>query len=506
MEAAKRVAKNTGILYIRMAITVFISLYSTRLILSALGVADFGLFNLVGGVISMLGFLNSSMAAATQRFMSFAHGEGDIKKIKRIFNMSSVLHWGIAIMVLLLLEVASYFCFNGTLNIAPDRIFVAKLIYQFMVISTIFTVISVPYEAVITSHENMMVYAVMGVIEAFLKLGIAIYITYSSMDHLVMYGILMAALSILLLIFKRIYCHRVYDECNLNVVKYFDKSLLQKMSRFAAWSFLGSSTSMISSYGQGVILNIFFGTLINSAQAVAMQVSGQIGTFSLTMRNALNPILMKSLGAGNINMMLKASILGTKISFFLFILFAIPVFIEMSFIFNLWLRDVPIYALIFCKLLLLRNLIEQFYTTLTSTIAASGNIVGLEICTMILNILPLFFSYFFLKQNYPVYSVYIIYLIYSILFLIIVIYFANKTSGISIWFFSFNVVFRLLILSFILFFISSRHTYFMSPSITRLFFTICLTSTSIIIFGWYIGFTNEDRTNLIKYIKNYKKL
>jgi O-antigen/teichoic acid export membrane protein len=225
MEAAKRVAKNTGILYIRMAITVFISLYSTRLILAALGVSDFGLFNLVGGVISMLGFLNSSMAAATQRFISFAQGAGDQEKVKRIFNMSSLLHWGISILVLLLLEVAGYFFFHGILNIAPDRLEVAKLIYQFMVISTLFTVISVPYEAVITSHENMLVYAVMGVIEAVLKLGIAFYITYTGLDHLVMYGLLMVVLSVLLLIVKRIYCHRVYEECQLRVSQYFDKPL-----------------------------------------------------------------------------------------------------------------------------------------------------------------------------------------------------------------------------------------------------------------------------------------
>jgi O-antigen/teichoic acid export membrane protein len=207
LEAAKRVAKNTGILYARMAITVFISLYSTRLILAALGVEDFGLFNVVGGVISMLGFLNSSMAAATQRFMSFAQGAGDLEKVKRIFNMSSLLHWGISILVFILLEGAGYFFFHGILNIASDRIEVAKLIYQFMVISTLFTVISVPYEAVITSHENMLVYAVMGVIEAVLKLGIALYINYSQMDHLVMYGILMAALSIFLLLVTRVVYH-----------------------------------------------------------------------------------------------------------------------------------------------------------------------------------------------------------------------------------------------------------------------------------------------------------
>lgn len=191
MQEAHRVAKNTGILYARMAITVFISLYSTRLILVSLGVADFGLFNVVGGVIAMLGFLNSSMASATQRFMSYAQGEGNLEKVKRIFNMSTILHAAIAIIMVFVLEIAGYF-FNGILKIAADRVEVAKIIYHFMVASTFFTVLSVPYEAVITSHENMLFYAILGILESVLKLGIAFYITYSAYDHLVMYGLLMA--------------------------------------------------------------------------------------------------------------------------------------------------------------------------------------------------------------------------------------------------------------------------------------------------------------------------
>ena len=180
MHAANRVAFNTGVLYIRMAVTVFVSLYATRLVLNALGVQDFGLFNLVGGLIAMLGFLNGSMAAATQRFISFAQGANDLENIKRIFNVSIILHILIAIMVVVVFEIAGYFFFNGILNIAPERLHIAKIIYQFMVVSTLFTIISVPYEAVITSHENMTFYAILGIIEAILKLAVAFYISYKS--------------------------------------------------------------------------------------------------------------------------------------------------------------------------------------------------------------------------------------------------------------------------------------------------------------------------------------
>lgn len=435
MEAAKRVAKNTGILYARMAITVFISLYSTRLILAALGVADFGLFNVVGGVISMLGFLNSSMAAATQRFMSFAQGAGDLEKVKRIFNMSSLLHWGIAVLVLFLLEGAGYFFFHGVLNIAPDRMDVAKLIYQFMVISTLFTVISVPYEAVITSHENMLVYAIMGVIEAILKLGIAFYITYTGMDHLVMYGVLMAALSILLLLIKRIYCHRVYEECHLQIGKYYDKLLLKEMGGFAGWSLLGSSSGMFLGYGQNIVVNIFFGTTVNAAQAVSRQIAGQLSVLSTTLVKALNPIIDKSEGSGNREKMISATLTGTKVSFFLLSFLLVPFLLEMPYLIHLWLKNLPNYTIIFCYLMLIGSLLEQFFIPLNNAIGAVGRIKEFQKIDVLLNIFPLVTSFLFYKLGYPPQTFYIISLIFIILKLLNSVYIANKNFELSILFF-----------------------------------------------------------------------
>jgi O-antigen/teichoic acid export membrane protein len=435
LEAVKRVAKNTGILYARMAITVFISLYSTQLILAALGVADFGLFNLVGGVISMLGFLNSSMAAATQRFMSFAQGAGDLEKVKRIFNMSSLLHWGIAILVFLLLEGAGYFFFHGVLNISADRIEVAKLIYQFMVISTLFTVISVPYEAVITSHENMLVYAVMGVIEAILKLGIALYITHTGMDHLVMYGLLMASLSIFLLVIKRIYCHRVYEECHLHIKQYYDRPLLKEIGGFAGWSLLGSSSSMFLGYGQNIVVNIFFGTSINAAQAVSRQIAGQLSVLSTTLVKALNPIIDKSEGSGNREKMIIATLTGTKVSFFLLSFLLVPFLLEMPYLFHLWLKKLPNYSVIFCYLMLIGSLLEQFFIPLNNAIGAVGRIKEFQKIDFLLNFFPLILAYLFYKSGYPPQTFYIISLVFIIFKLLNSVYIANKNFEFSVLYF-----------------------------------------------------------------------
>jgi Na+-driven multidrug efflux pump len=496
MQAAHRVAKNTGILYARMAITMFISLYATRLVLAALGVADFGLFNVVGGAIAMLGFLNSSMATATQRFMSFAQGAGDFEKVKRIFNMSTLLHWGIALVILLVLEIAGYFFFNGVLNIAPERLGVAKIIYQFMVISTLFTVISVPYEAVITSHENMMVYAILGIIEAVLKLGIALYITYSSQDHLVAYGFLMATLSIFLLVLRRIYCHRYYSECVLQLRLYYDKPLLKEMGGFAGWSLLGSSSNMLSNYGQGIIMNVFFGTVVNAAQGISAQISGQLNVFASTLIKALNPMIGKSEGAGDRDMMLKAAMIGSKVSFFLLIILYVPFLIELPYILKQWLNNVPEYAVVFCSLLLLRNLIEQLFIPLVSAISAEGNIKGYQKISSILVLFPLVISYFLFRWHNPPYVLYLSFLLYSIVASSFILYYANINCQLSIKVFFSTVIIRCLGVFLIMFFIAYLPVLFLESSFVRLLLVLFLSSISFLGFVYFLGFTKKERVKV----------
>lgn len=502
MEAATRVAKNTLILYLRMAITLFISLYSTRLVLLALGVSDFGLFNVVGGVIAMLGFLNSSMAAATQRFMSFTHGTGDVEKIKRIFNVSTILHWGIAFVIFGLLEIVGFFLFNGILNIDPARIGMAKIIYQFMIVSTIFTVISVPYEAVLTSHENMTVYAILGVFEAVAKLGIAFYITYSSLDHLLMYGLLIAVLAIILLILKRIYCHKYYTECKINIRYYYDKVLLKEMGGYAGWSLMGNSANMITNYGQGIVINLFFGTVVNAAQGVASQISGQLNVLAITLIKALNPVLGKSEGAGNRKGMLKAAFMGSKISFFLLMLLYIPFFIELPFIFKVWLKKVPEFAIIFARLLMVRSLIEQLFITIASTISAQGNIKAFQLRASLLLLFPLIVSYILFEFGYPPYTMYIVFIVYALFASINILYTSVVNCQLPLFDFLRNVLFRCL-LSFLIVFLLAIIPYIMieESSLVRLLLVVFISSISYLFSVYFIGFTKEESLK-IKEISN----
>lgn len=501
MQAAHRVAKNTVILYGRMAITVFISLYATRLILAALGAADFGLFTVVGGVIAMLGFLNDSMTTATQRFMSFAQGSGDLEKVRRIFNMSTILHIGIAIVLVLILEIAGYFFFHGVLKISPNRIEVARLIYQFMVVSTFFTVISVPYDAVITSHENMVLIAILGIVESLLKLSIAFYITHSTNDHLVVYGLLMAFLSVILLIAKRVYCQKKYSECSISIRKYFDKHLLIELGSFAGWSLLGSSSSMVAFYGQGMIINIFFGTVVNAAQGIAAQISGQLGVFAVKLMSALNPMIDKSEGAGNRELMLKATMMGSKISFFMLGILYIPFLLEMPNLLELWLKNVPEYTIVFCRLLLIRNLLEQFYIPLITSINAVGKIAKFQKVSAFLNITPFVVSYICFSYGYSPTSLYIIYLCYSLLMFCSVLYFSKKYCDLSIIFFLKKIVLKCLIVFVLSMFLSSLIYLSFTYSISRIIGVFILSISSFLFFVWIIGLSDEEK-RLVKKIFN----
>jgi Na+-driven multidrug efflux pump len=496
MHTAKRIALNTGFLYGRMAVTVFISLYTTRLILVALGAGDFGIFNVVGGIILMLGFLNASMASATQRFMSFAQGKGDIHRLQQIFNVSVFLHILISLTLLIILEATGYFLFNHVLNISPDRLNAAKLIYQFMVVSTLFTVVSVPYDAAINARENMLLFALLGVLEAVLKLGIALFILHHTGDRLIIYGFLMAALSIFLFLIRAAYCQKKYIECKLAVKSNYDHSLMKEMTSFAGWSLMGSSTSMISNYGQGMVLNVFFGTVINAAQGIANQVSGQLGAFSATMLRALNPTIAKSEGAGNRDLMVRSALVGSKVSFFLLVLLILPAIVEMPYILHLWLKNVPPYTVLFCQLLLSRDMIEQLFLTLATSISAVGNIRKFQIVSSILTFFPLVVTYMLFHMGYPPYAMYIVFIVYSILFAANVLYFSNRLFNLSYTIFAKEVLLRCVASFGVSLMAASIPHAFMHEGFLRFIIDVATGILTFLVSFYYIGFTKTERASI----------
>jgi O-antigen/teichoic acid export membrane protein len=500
MQAANRVAKNTLILYARMGITMFVSLYSTRLILAALGVADFGIFNVVGGAIAMLTFLNTAMASATQRFMSYAQGEGNYHKQKNIFNVSVLLHFFIGLALILLLEIAGYFLFNGILKIDSERIDAAKLIYQFLIASTFFTIISVPYDAVINAHENMLFVALLGIFEAVLKLSIAFYVTYTGFDKLASYGLLMASLAVLLLIIRRVYCHKKYEEVDIKIRKYFNKPLFNEMTNFAGWSLLSSGASIITMQGTSIILNSFFGVFVNAAQGVTNQISGQLMVFSNTMLKALNPVIVKSEGGNERNRMLNASLFGNKISYLLLTFFSIPVILEMPFILDIWLKEVPNYTVVFCRLTLIRLSFAQLTITFATAIGATGNIRKYTFFRSMIFILLLPTSFFlFLLGASPI-AMYISMIFMVIALLISDVYFTHKLCGLSISFFFKNIIIRCLFTSIFTAISVYIAFLFMQEGINRLLVVLIFNLLAFVFFGTIIAFTKKEKQQMISII------
>ncbi|WP_320113700.1 MATE family efflux transporter [Draconibacterium orientale] len=432
MSPAERVAVNTGILYARMGITIFITLFVTRIILDSLGAEDFGIFNLIAGAIAMLTFLNTAMAGASQRFMSYAQGEGDIKKQKYIFNVSIILHLSIAILVIIIIEIAGYFLFKGVLSIPEGRLHAAKVIYQFMLVSTFFTIISVPYDAIINAHENMLFVAILSITETIFKLAIAIFVSYTSSDKLISYGLLMALISIVLLFIRQIYCHRKYVEVQIHPKRYFKIPLFMEMTSYAGWALLCTTTSIVTMQGMSILLNTFFGVIVNAAQGIANQISGLLMSFSNTMLKALNPVIVKSEGGKNRELMLKASLTGNKISFYLYAFFAIPTIIEMPFLLSIWLKETPDFAIIFCRLSLFKTLIQQPTITFYTSIAATGKVKPNSIVDSILWSLLLPISYVAFRMGSTPEVIYINLIILALSLTLSKIYFVYRIVGLPI--------------------------------------------------------------------------
>lgn len=494
MTTSERILKNTGFLYIKMGITVFISLYTTRLVLNALGASDFGIFGVVGGAITMMGFLNSAMASATQRFMSYSQGEGNKERQRYIFNNSLVLHWCIAIVVALLLEIAALFFFNGILNIAPGRIEAAKWIYHFMVISTLFTIFSVPYDAAINAHENMFYYAVVGILESILKLGIAFYVVYTAHDKLIIYGLLMAILAIFLLFIKQVYCQANYDECRYRLKAYFSKGVMKELTGFAGWNLVGTTGTLLGNCGGSVVVNHYFGTAINAAQEVGSQLRGQMLTFSNNMLKALTPVIVKKEGAGDRQAMLKFSLTGSKLSFLMFAMLAVPFIVETPFIMKVWLKNVPEWTICFSRFQMCTSLMEQLTITLGTTIAATGKIKELNIFCSIARFVPLFlYIAAFSCGGAPYWQMIIVLINFGIVINAFTIYQCKKYCGLSVRVFCKVVLYPCCFCSIFAFLIGSIPSLFMEEGWIRLVLSTTVTLLVYVLSTYFVGFNAEEK-------------
>lgn len=508
MKSAQRVAFNTAILYLRMVLTVLISLYSTRLVLNALGVTDFGIFNLVAGVIALLSFLNNAMATSTQRYLSYYQGANDGDKVKVVFRNSLLLHILIGIVLVVLLELAGLVLFDYVLKIKPDRLEAAKSIYHFMSATVFFTIITVPFTASLIAHENMLWVAIVNIFETILKLLIALSLVWIGNDRLITYGFLTAAISIISFILYATYCWRTYPECTLSISDKLDKPLIKELTSFAGWNLFGSLCYMGRTQGLAIVLNVFYGTIVNAAYGIANQVSSQLNFFSSTLLRAINPQIMKSEGAGDRQRMLRLSMMASKFGFIFLAAFVIPLIFEMDFVLAIWLRSVPAYTVSFCSYMLIYILISQLTIGIQSALQATGKVRSYQVVVGCVVLLTPVLSCLLLYNGFDPSSVFICNIFIEVLATALRLFFAKRIASLDLLEYYRNVIVRGLvpiIIACVLCWVVSAYVVLSY----RPLITILSSSVAIGLSTYYLGLNRDERTMidslLEKWISRFSK-
>ena len=412
----RQIAKNTMFLYLRMFVSIIVNLYTVRLLWQVLGIDNYGIYNLVGGIVLMFAFLNNAMIASSQRFISFAMGKNDLTSLQKAFSISLTVHLILAIIVLVLAETIGLWFLNTRLNIPNGRITAANCVYQCSIISFLLTIISVPYNACIVAHEHMKIYGYFGILDVFLKLGIVLIVAVSPFDTLVFYSILVLCLSTFMRYIYTVYCRRHFAECKYR--KFNDSNLMKEMFSFAGWSFIGNMGFSVRDQGMNIILNMFFNVAVNAAKGIANQVGTVINGFASNFTMAINPQLTKRYASGNINDMIQLMINGCKFSLLLMSIIVIPLIFSAHTLLSLWLGKIAPYTIGFLQLVLLMSLIECVVSPITTSLQATGKIRKFQIVISIIMIANLPLAWLWLKLEENPYIVMFVALITSVIGLV----------------------------------------------------------------------------------------
>ena len=409
----KRIAQNSLLLYVRMFITMLMGLITSRLVLDALGVIDYGIYNVVGGVTSMFVFLNTTMSVATSRFIAFAIGENNKKKLCTIYNQARIIHYGIGLLVLVLIESFGQWMVYNKLNLPYDRVTASILVLHSVSVVTILNIMSTPDMALIIAYERMKSFAYISIFDSTMKLLATIVLVFFSGDKLIFYAILVTMIQVVDRIFYLVYCRRNFEEakCKLR----FDRPVFRKMFSFAGWNLLGNLSVMTIEQGMSVLLNIFCGPAINAARGLSTSLSNYVAAFANNARMAINPQITKSYAENNLAFMHKLIALSSISFFYILILIAVPLYFVIDYILKMWLIDVHEYTSVFFKLTMAYLLVNSFANPIIIGIHATGNIKRFQIVEGAIMLLTLPSAYISLSTGMSPPSVYISMIVFAIL-------------------------------------------------------------------------------------------
>lgn len=498
----KRIAKNTVVLYIRMIVVMLITLYTSRVVLKALGVDDFGLYGVIGGVVGLFGFLKTSMGKATQRFLNVemvAEG-GDLRKV---FRTSMTIHFLIAIVILILAETIGLWFLNAKINIPQGREFAAFFIYQTTVISICVSMIEIPFHADIIAHEKMTFFAVVSVVDAFLKLLIAFLILYDNGDKLILYGLFMMAISVINVVLYYIYCKRKFFEISFRPC--FDRERFRSIFGFVGWTLLGQVAVIGCNHGNGILVNMFHSVAANAAMSIGSQVSHAVTNLSSNFQTAFNPQITKSYAEGNYDYLRSLVFTTSKISYCLLFVVMLPIAFNIDFILDLWLDKVPDLSNIFCILFMANAIINALSAPLTYSVMASGKIKWFQIVTAIVYLSDLVILYFLFSMGLPPATALWVKVGIMVVNLFVRLYYAHREID-CIDFSSY--IKQVLIPLFLMSVSSIAVAVALHPFFTDLTMRIMLTMAIVLaelLLMWLVALDNNQRKSLVSIIQKKKR-
>lgn len=496
----KRIAKNTLLLYCRMLFSLFVSLYTSRIILNSLGVENFGIYNVVGGVVTMFSFLNATLAGASQRFIAFEIGKGDESSLVRTFKTTQFLHLSLAFILFVLIESIGLWFLNTKMNIDSTRMVAANWVFQCSTLSLLVAIISVPYNATIIAHEKMSAFAFIGIFEVLTKLGVACAVSFSPYDRLIVYAILILFIQVSIRMIYGVYCRNKFIECKNSSLS-FDKKIIKEMTSYVGWNTIGAIAYVAREQGVNIVINLFCGTAINAARAISSQVTNALYGFISNFQTAINPQITKQYASGNISSMILLIYRGSKFSTFLFYFLALPIFYYTPYILKLWLTIVPDSTVTFIRLSIVLMMLECLASPLITALLAIGRVKYYQIIAGVLLLLNLPLSYYFLRLGYSPYITVIIAIILSALTIIVRLVLLRLYSGFSLSRYMVEVIARIFGVIITAAIVPTLiYIYQSDESFLNLIFLVAICWLSTIISIYCVGLSVKDKFIISKLI------
>jgi O-antigen/teichoic acid export membrane protein len=501
-ENNKRIAKNTLLLYFRMLFTMGVSLYTSRLVLSILGVSDFGIYNIVGGIVALFSFFSASMQSATQRYLSYTLGQKDYIKYRKYFSANIVIYISIAIIIVILAQTIGIWFIENRLNIPEYRLEISIIVFQISIVTTCFGLIRIPYQAGIISEEKMSFFAYVSILDILLKLLIIIALTNIQYDKLLLYSILILLITIFINIVYILYCQKNKKLYKIMICR--DKVIYNDLIHFSSWRLLGATSQIAEIHGVNIFFNIFYGTIINAANGIATQVSGAVNSLVYSFQQSFQPQITKYYATQDFENMQKLVKKTAKFSFILLTFFIIPLELNMEFILNIWLENPPQYATIFCQLILIYTLLEALNAPLWMVIISTGRIALYQFFLAILTLLSFIMAYLLLYYGYAPQYVLIARIIIIFIILLYRLYLLRYFYNIKVNQFLIKSCFvpmALFIMAlFLIYYITISLTYW-----CKLIVTISLTCSIYPIAIYYICLDKKEKSFSLNILKNITK-